>query len=129
MFDDPAILKMKISLVFFHSSFKLFATYKNPVRNLKNTSMVKLVAKLEKNVAMNDRIRVGTMTYFRPRQSDKYPQKYELTIIPIELMPDKTPLFAVVSFKSQSATGNTKLMPNVSNDVAVMIIPDITMRM
>lgn len=82
-------------------------THKNPARNRKNTNAVKLVARLDKTVAINDRISVGTMTLFRPRESDRNPQMCELAIIPTDVMPDSTPLLAVVSFKSQSATGNT----------------------
>lgn len=70
-------------------------------------------------------------------------------MIPIDVIPERTPLCSVVSFKSHSATGNTKLIPEndqnvlrahfkfhsskvslpiVSYDVAVMIIPAMNMR-
>lgn len=91
-------------------------------------------------------MRVGTITLLRPLQSARNPQKWELTMIPIDVMPERTPLCCVVRCKSHSATGNTKLIPEksrvkiqtqcfrldvlpvVSNDVAVIIIPEMNMR-
>lgn len=90
---------------------------------------------------MNERMSVGTMIVLRPLQSARNPQRCELAMIPMDEMPDSTPLCCVVRAKSHSATGNTKLMPmrrelkvcgfincsihspSVSKDVAVMMIP------
>lgn len=73
--------------------------------------MLKLTERLERKLARNERISVGTMTLLRPLLSARKPQKCELTIMPIEDIPLSTPLFCVVSERSHSATGNTKLIP------------------
>lgn len=93
---------------------------------------------------MNDKIKVGTMTFFLPFVSARNPQKCELVMMPIDVTPERTPLCWVVNLRSHSATGNTKLipeilnfiylrmynsltdqnLPSVSNEVAVIIIPD-----
>lgn len=86
-------------------------THKNPLKNLHTTSTLKFVAKLERKLAKNERISVGTMTLLRPLLSARKPQKCELTIMPIDDMPLRTPLFCVVSERSHSAMGNTKLIP------------------
>lgn len=89
------------------------STHKNPLKNLQITSIAKFVARLDKSVARNDRINVGTITLLRPLLSAKKPQKCELTIMPIDDIPLSTPLFCVESERSHSATGNTKLMPKI----------------
>lgn len=73
--------------------------------------MAKLVDKLEKRVEMNDSISVGTIMLFRPLPSERNPHTCELAMMPMDVTPESTPLCCVVSLKSHSATGNTKLIP------------------
>jgi hypothetical protein len=86
-------------------------THKNPLKNLHTTSIPKLVARLDSSVETNDRMSVGTMTDLRPLRSATKPQTCELVMMPMLVMPESTPLCCVVSARSHSATGNTKLMP------------------
>lgn len=73
--------------------------------------MPKLVERLENRLATKDITSVGTMMLLRPLESARNPQKCELVIIPIDVIPERTPLCCVVKRKSHSATGKTKLMP------------------
>lgn len=87
------------------------STHKNPQQNLHTTSISKFIATLERRLEKNARINDGTMIVLRPFSSARKPQKCELTMIPIAVIPDNTPLCWVVSERSHSATGNTKLIP------------------
>lgn len=96
--------------VFSHTILQ-WTTHKNPLKNRHNTSIRKLVAKLENSVEMKESTSVGTMTLLRPLQSARKPHRCELAMMPMDVIPERTPLCCVVSRKSHSATGNTKLIP------------------
>lgn len=99
-------------------------TYKNPVKNLSVIKTVKLVAKLDKAVKINDTKRVGIIIFLLPMVSAKNPQKYMLVINPIRTIPLKTPLSCVVRCNSH-ATGIIKLIPIVSRTLVDKITPDM----
>lgn len=89
-------------------------TYKNPFKNLNRTRNQNDFAKLETIVMPKAMSKLGTITDFLPLVSARKPHKCDDTIIPINPIPLRIPLFWFVRFRSHCATGRIKLMLTVS---------------
>lgn len=98
------------------------------MKNLRIIKQVKFDAKLDKTVHVNDKNKVGRIILLLPFVSAKKPHRCALDIIPKIEIPPKSPFSDDVKFSSH-ITGRIKLIVNVSNRVAVNIIPEIPIKM
>lgn len=101
-------------------------TNQNPFKNRKKARNQNDFANVEMTVKINDNIRAGTMTFFRPLVSAINPQKCDDKIIPIYPTEPNKPLCSLLKFNSHCAIGNITLMQFVSNIPQASVKPEST---
>lgn len=101
----------------------IFGTYDAPAKKRQIIKMGVLIENAEIKEKMNPPKAAIRITFCRPHVSAKYPQKYEVVMVPRNDIEPKIPCPLVVKFRSHLMYGKTTLILTFSMAAPISAIP------